>query len=244
MSQELAQEQLIRSYLLGELPESEQEQIEERLVTDQNPAFFDEFLIIEDELLDDYVLGHISEQERTKLETGLLRSPHEYRKLEFVKTLERYIAHTKAAPSEAVRSNVSGSAPSVFTRLRSWLFDSAPASSIKNTKSRAAENKANNGEEQQLWEGTLREAHANRNLILSLMSDNWLGIELLMQLKAVQHATLASLASLLERDGAAVVPALAALTDSGLVSEHRGEYSCSETGNEVLEKLQMIIRSP
>ena len=205
MSPELAQEQLIRSYLLGELPKSEQELLEERLVTDQDQGFFDAFLVIEGELLDDYVLGRVSEQERAKLERGLLKSPHEYRKVEFVKTLERYITQTKAAAREAVLSNES---------------------------------------EQQLWGQTLKEAHTNRNRILSLMSDNWLGIELLLQLNAVQQATLASLASLLERDESAVVPALDALNDSGLVREHQGEYLCSESGYEVVNKLNSIVRSP
>jgi len=244
MFQELAQEQLIRSFLLGELPESEQELIEERLVTDQNHDFFDKFLIIEGELLDDYVLGHISERERVKLESGLLKSPHEYRKVEFVKTLEQYIAHTKAAPPEALRS--SSSAPSVFTRLRSWLLDSVPAPLIQSPELGAAEDKANNGEEpeQPVWEQTLHEAHANRSLIFSLMSDNWLGMELLLQLKVVQQATLASLASLLERDESSLESALVALSNSGLVLEHQGEYSCSEMGNEVLDKIHSIIRSP
>lgn len=245
MSQELAQEQLIRSYLLGELPKSEQELIEERLVTDQNQDFFDTFLIIEGELLDDYVLGHVSEDERAKLERGLLMSPHVHRKVEFVKTLEEYIAHTKAARGEVTRSHVSN-APSVFTRLHSWLFDSVAASSTQNTKLGVAESNLSDGEEddQQAWEYTLREAHANRSLIFSLMSNDWLGIELLLQLKAAQQATLANLASLLKRDESSVGSALAALTESGLVSENRGEYSCSEMGCEVLDKLHSIIGSP
>lgn len=242
MSQELTQEQLIRSYLLGELPESEQELIEELLVTDQSQDFFDKFLIVEGTLLDDYVLGLITKQERARLERGLLRSPHQYRKVEFVKTLEEYIAHTKAT-SEEVQSNVSSSKPPVFTRLRSWLFDSGPAPVLQDIKVDAAESKPSYGEvqEHRLWKEKLSEAHANRSLILSLMNDRWLGLELLLQLKAVQPATPANLAFLLDRDAASLVVALTALSDFGLVYNCQGEYSCSETGEDILEKLRSII---
>jgi hypothetical protein len=244
MSQELGQEQLIRSYLLGELPASEQELVEERLVTDQDQGFFDAFLIIEGELFDDYVLGRISEQERAKLERGLLRSPHESRKVAFVKTLEQYIAHSKEL-TEAPRPSLSNSVPAIFTRLRSWLTDLVPAPALQNSNLGAAQSTPSSGEEQkdQLWEQTLNEAHANRNLILTLINDHWLGMKLLLQLKALQSATPANLASLLDRDESSVVGALNALSDSGLVRKHRRDYSCSEMGHEVLDKLHTIVSS-
>jgi hypothetical protein len=102
MSQELAEEQLIRSYFLGDLPESEQERILERLFTDQ--LFFETLLVIEGELIDDYALGLVSDQEREKLETGFLRSPHEYLKIEIVKALAQYITNNKGRSSLGLQS--------------------------------------------------------------------------------------------------------------------------------------------
>jgi len=188
MFQELAKEQLIRSYLLGELPESEQERIEERLVTDFDQDFFEAVLMIESELVEDYALGLISDQERAKLERGLLMSPHEF---EFVQTLDQYITDTKAASG---------------------------------------------------WEQLLSQAEANRNLIYSLMADNWLGSEILFQLKAVQQASESELASLVEREDISLSGALSRLTGCELIQEVRGQYSCSRLGLETLEKLEGLTQ--
>ena len=191
MSQELAQEQVIRSYLLGELPESEQERIEERLVTDLDQDFFDAVLMIESELVDDYALGLISDQERAKLERGLLMSPHEHGKVEFVQTLAQYITDNKAAST---------------------------------------------------WEQLLREAEANRNLIHSLVADDWLGLEILFQLKAVRQASKPELASLVECEDASLATALSRLNDCELIHEIHGQYSCSQSSLETLEKLEDLTQ--
>lgn len=52
MSPNLSEESLIRNYFLGELPEDEQDLVQERLLVD--PEFFETSLIIEDELMDDW----------------------------------------------------------------------------------------------------------------------------------------------------------------------------------------------
>ena len=119
ISQQFTEEQLIRAYFLGDLPESEEERVQERLFTD--PAFFESLLIVEGELVDDYALDLISDRERAKLESGFLTSPHQYRKVEFVRTLDRYIANKKALASAR-----GSTAPSLFTRLRSIFGKSAP----------------------------------------------------------------------------------------------------------------------
>src|SRR2546423_5160462 len=135
MSQ-VAEEQLIRSYFLGDLSQSEQEQILERLFRDQD--FFQTSLIIEGELVDDYALGVVAERERAKLERGLLMSPHEYRKVEFVKTLDRYITNNRS-----VESKVRSTAPSFFTQLRSSLVKSRPPSTERDGIDDAKAEKAN-----------------------------------------------------------------------------------------------------
>lgn len=90
MSQNLSEESLIREYFLGELPENEQDLVQERLLVD--PKFFETSLIIEDELMDDYALGLLSLYDRIRLEQGLLRVPQQYRRVQLTRTLEQFIA--------------------------------------------------------------------------------------------------------------------------------------------------------
>jgi len=80
MSQNLAEMNLIRSYLLGELTENEQDALEERLLIE--PELLEISLMIEGELVDEYVMGWLSESDRTKLEGGLLRGEQQQRKLQ------------------------------------------------------------------------------------------------------------------------------------------------------------------
>ena len=90
------------------------------------------------------------------------------------------------------------------------------------------------------WDQSLREAKANRDLIDSLMADNWLGLELLLQLEADRRARRVDLASLIENGDASLTPALSRLSESELVHESQGEYSCSPSGQQVLEKVQLL----
>lgn len=63
----------IRRYLLGPLTASEQQKIEERLMTDDD--FFEELEISKDEVLEDYCAGDLPATEREWLEQHLLASP-------------------------------------------------------------------------------------------------------------------------------------------------------------------------
>ena len=64
----------VRRYLLGDLEEADQEQLELRLLTD--PAFAEEFDTIVDELTDEYVASDIDDNDRNTLfpYTTLFRS--------------------------------------------------------------------------------------------------------------------------------------------------------------------------
>jgi hypothetical protein len=234
MSQQLAEEQWIRAYFLGDLPESEEERIQERLFTDQD--FFESLLIVEGELVDDYALDLISDPERSKLERGFLASPHQYRKVELVKTLDRYIENNKAVPSD-VRSP----APSLFTRLRSVFVNSTPPL-VQNLESGSDQNRVKdaNEKEREVRERILREAEANRKLLQCLMANDWLALELLLQLKTVSQVSQTDLAALVEGDEVSLTAALSLLIDSGLVEEATGKYTCSSFGSEILEKIKEV----
>ncbi|MBD0369485.1 MAG: CHAT domain-containing protein [Pyrinomonadaceae bacterium] len=71
----------LKKYLLGELAEADEEQVELRLLVD--PEFSEEFEMIEDELIEQYVKGETSAEERERLEERFFESPERRRKLRF-----------------------------------------------------------------------------------------------------------------------------------------------------------------
>jgi hypothetical protein len=83
------QEQLlIRKYLLGELGEEQQEQLEQRVVT--NPDYKEEVLITEEELLEDFVNGTLPSQDRALFLKKYSSSPAQLRKVQIARALGKY----------------------------------------------------------------------------------------------------------------------------------------------------------
>lgn len=78
-------EQIMTRYLLGELSESEQAELEEKYFTD--PQAFDQLLRIESELVDDYVRGQLSAQARERFEGHYLTHPRRRARAKFAEAL-------------------------------------------------------------------------------------------------------------------------------------------------------------
>jgi len=95
MSQNLTEVNLIRSYLLGDLLENEQDALEKRLLIE--PELYEASLMVEDELLDDYVMERLSESDRLKVEDGLLSCEQLQRKLQLSKLLRLKANGSKSA---------------------------------------------------------------------------------------------------------------------------------------------------
>jgi len=72
------------------------------------------------------------------------------------------------------------------------------------------------------------------------MANDWLALELLLQLKTVSQVTQTDLAALVEGDEASLTAALSLLIDSGLVKEATGKYTCSSFGSELLERIKEV----
>jgi hypothetical protein len=91
-------------YLLGELPEQEQIQLEEQYFGDDD--WFEQLLASEEELIDDYVQGLLSQRERERFEKYFLTTPQRRERVEFAKTLQRYAAEEQkeSAPAAAAPS--------------------------------------------------------------------------------------------------------------------------------------------
>jgi hypothetical protein len=85
----------MKRYLLGDLAEAQCEQLEERLLTEDE--IFQELLLVEDELVNDYVAGELPADDREKFSNHFLCTPERRQKLEFASALRRYVSETTAA---------------------------------------------------------------------------------------------------------------------------------------------------
>ena len=87
-------EQKIVSYLLGELPEAEQVEVEDRAFADQK--VLQEILAVEQDLVDDYVSGDIPADKLRKFETHFLASAERREKVAFARALATVVNETPA----------------------------------------------------------------------------------------------------------------------------------------------------
>jgi hypothetical protein len=84
----------IRQYLLGALTPEERQQVEVRLLIDDE--FHEQVGVIEDELIDEYLYGELSENERQKLGQILQSDPLQQRKLQLAEDLGTFAGGAKA----------------------------------------------------------------------------------------------------------------------------------------------------
>jgi hypothetical protein len=85
LKSELDNEELLKRFLLGDLPESERAEIEDRFLA--NDDFFQELLSGEDDLIDAYVRGELPPAERALFERRCLPTQHGRQRVEFARTL-------------------------------------------------------------------------------------------------------------------------------------------------------------
>jgi len=84
-------EQLIIDYLLGNLPETETDRLDQLSVTDDE---FAEFLeAVESELIDDYIRGELPENRRTRFESHYLTSASRLEKVALARTFLKRADH-------------------------------------------------------------------------------------------------------------------------------------------------------
>ncbi len=88
MNQTSDEQALLRGYLLRRLDVAEQEQVEERLLTDKE--FGRRVAIAQDDLIDDYVAGVLSGEEQESFHEHYMTTPERVQKLRFASALVRY----------------------------------------------------------------------------------------------------------------------------------------------------------
>lgn len=97
MKHALEEDILLKKHLLGELPEGERGELEERLFAD--PEYFRQFRAAEDELIDEYLYGDLDADERERFETHFLTTPERRESLRIARALKQYISRNAVTPA-------------------------------------------------------------------------------------------------------------------------------------------------
>jgi hypothetical protein len=95
MNADLEREELIARYLLGELPEEQQIEIEDRAFSDQE--YRQSITAVENDLIDEYVRKELSVSQRRRFEDRFLASADRRRRVEFARALTTVISEAPAA---------------------------------------------------------------------------------------------------------------------------------------------------
>jgi hypothetical protein len=107
MSPDLKSENLITQYLLGELREEQQVEIEDRAFSDQE--FMGSITAVENDLIDEYVRGELSAADRRRFESRFLASESRRKRVEFAKALAQLLPETRVTERETRKVSVTRS---------------------------------------------------------------------------------------------------------------------------------------
>lgn len=89
MKQNPDEKAIFRKYLLHDIDEEAQEQVEQRLLTDKE--FTRQIAMAQDDLIDDFIAGTLSEQEMESFRTHYMTTPARLQKLKFATALDAYV---------------------------------------------------------------------------------------------------------------------------------------------------------
>lgn len=232
MEQQVEVDHVIRRYLLGDLPEEAQIEVEERLLAD--PEYFSELLIAENDLTDDYVQGSLSDFDKERAARYLLAVPEGRQKLSFAKALNEYVS--EATPLSASSRNTR---PSPYRMLRDFVH--TQASRVKG-ESTLQETNAITSNSELTWEYMLTEAKSNRDLLSSVSDNDWLGLGLLAHLRSDSLLSEGKLVNFAGATHDVVSPVLSTLLQLGLMDQDEGLFFVTEVGVEILERVEDVFR--
>ena len=93
----------IKGYLLGQITEEDESQVEARLLTDRE--FYEELSIVENELIDQYLADALSVSDRQSFESHFVSSSERQRKVRFARALRKCVSvaaeENQLSPTEA-----------------------------------------------------------------------------------------------------------------------------------------------
>jgi len=100
-------ETLIARYLLGELPEEQQAEIEDRAFSDKN--YLASITAVENDLMDEYASGELSAADRQRFESRFLASAERRKRVEFAKALRTFVSESAGPEKKVVHDAPRGS---------------------------------------------------------------------------------------------------------------------------------------
>lgn len=116
-------EKLIAQYLLGELPEEQQVEIEDRAFSDQE--LMASITAVENDMIDEYVREQMPATDRRRFEARFLNSESRRRRIEFAKGLAHFLAEARV--TERDTRTVSGRRASWGDALAAFFHKLSPA---------------------------------------------------------------------------------------------------------------------
>jgi hypothetical protein len=111
MGSERVDEELLVKYLLGNMPETDEVQVEDRAFADAN--YLGALEAAEADLIDTYVRGGLSQSERRAFERRFLTSRNRWSKVQFARALVRVTA-ASTAPIRPVQRQT------LISLIRAW----------------------------------------------------------------------------------------------------------------------------
>ena len=102
MTADFNSDKLIAQYLLGELPEEQQIEIEDRAF--QNREYLATITAVENDLIDEYVRQELSEAERRRFEARFLVSAERRKRVAFAEALAKVSAETTVSKKTEVKA--------------------------------------------------------------------------------------------------------------------------------------------
>jgi anti-sigma factor RsiW len=107
MSTDINNEELISRYLLGELPEEQQVEIEDRAFSDKD--YLAGITAIENDLIDEYVRGELSAADQKRFESRFLASAERRKRVEFATALRTVVSESTVPKKNVVHDKPSWS---------------------------------------------------------------------------------------------------------------------------------------
>jgi hypothetical protein len=95
-------EKLISQYLLGELPEEQQVEIEDRAFSDKE--YLANITAVENDLIDEYVRGELSAADQQRFESRFLASAERRKRVEFAKALRTVVSESTGSEKKVVQT--------------------------------------------------------------------------------------------------------------------------------------------
>jgi hypothetical protein len=116
MQRENFKEELAVRYLLGDLTDDEQVEVEDRAFADHQ--YMERMLAVEDDLIDNYLRGSLSQLQRDQFEKRFLTSEQRRQKIEFARALAEVSSRSVPASQQVTSSSSSSSWEAFIGLLR------------------------------------------------------------------------------------------------------------------------------